>query len=400
MTEILNGTEIAAATSEISLNDEAYEKETNGIHANGGENNLEDDRETQDGQLDDSYPSSQPQTGDQTFIVGSSNVGSRLAGDSVGSRLASFGITAETQSRNDPNQSPAYKPAATTLSLNRSKSQSSVGFGSSTAPAPASSKFTNMTFQDVQQVAAVKADTLKTWSVKTYKCTKQILSEKLGRGTRTVDLELEAKVEILRDTKRKYENLMMLTNVLANHFSSLVQTQKVLSSAFGELSAKSQELQEEFRYNAETQIVLANNGENLLSAIKFFTSNVSTLCSKTMEDTLITISRYEAARLQFDAYRSELETLNLAPRTEANILKQAASQQQFNKQKSIYDKLRDDVNVKLQFLDENRVKVMQKNLLLFHNAISAYFAGNQQQLAAALEQFNIPKPTQSFIEKD
>lgn len=36
-----------------------------------------------------------------------------------------------------------------------------------------------------------------------------------------------------------------------------------------------------------------------------------------------------------------------------------------------------------------QVKVMHKQLLLFHNAISAYFAGNQQQLEQTLRQFNI-----------
>lgn len=36
-----------------------------------------------------------------------------------------------------------------------------------------------------------------------------------------------------------------------------------------------------------------------------------------------------------------------------------------------------------------QVKVMHKQLLLFHNAISAYFAGNQQQLEQTLKQFNI-----------
>lgn len=36
-----------------------------------------------------------------------------------------------------------------------------------------------------------------------------------------------------------------------------------------------------------------------------------------------------------------------------------------------------------------QVKVMHKQLLLFHNAISAYFAGNQQQLEQTLERFNI-----------
>lgn len=60
-------------------------------------------------------------------------------------------------------------------------------------------------------------------------------------------------------------------------------------------------------------------------------------------------------RVEFDAYRSELEVLKLAPRTEANILKQANAQANYNTNKSIYDKLRADVGVKLQFLDENRV---------------------------------------------
>ena len=32
---------------------------------------------------------------------------------------------------------------------------------------------------------------------------------------------------------------------------------------------------------------------------------------------------------------------------------------------------------------------MHKQLLLFHNAISAYFAGNQQQLEQTLVQFNV-----------
>ena len=54
--------------------------------------------------------------------------------------------------------------------------------------------------------------------------------------------------------------------------------------------------QEEFRYNADTQHVLAKNGEALLAAINFFTSGITTLCSKTMEDTLLTVKKYETAR--------------------------------------------------------------------------------------------------------
>ena len=41
------------------------------------------------------------------------------------------------------------------------------------------------------------------------------------------------------------------------------------------------------------------------------------------------------------------------------------------------------------FLSYFQVKVMHKQLLLFHNAISAYFSGNQSALESTLKQFNI-----------
>ena len=33
-----------------------------------------------------------------------------------------------------------------------------------------------------------KMDTIKSWSISTYKCTKQIISERLGKSSRTVDI--------------------------------------------------------------------------------------------------------------------------------------------------------------------------------------------------------------------
>ena len=47
------------------------------------------------------------------------------------------------------------------------------------------------------------------------------------------------------------------------------------------------------------------------------------------------------------------------------------------------------MQIKLKFLDENRVKVMQNQLLLFHNAVAAYFSGNQTALEATMKQFSI-----------
>ncbi|XP_061104652.1 arfaptin-2b isoform X4 [Conger conger] len=238
-------------------------------------------------------------------------------------------------------------------------------------------------------VAVEKFDIMKKWGLNTYKCTKQMISERFGRGSRTVDLELEAQIDVLRDTKRKYENVLRLARALTNHFYSMVQTQHALGDTFADLSQKSPELRDEFGYNAETQKLLCRNGETLLGAINFFVSSINTLVNKTMEDTLMTIKMYENARLEFDAYRADLEELNMGPRDAATLARIDTAQQQYQIHKEKYERLRSDVTIKLKFLEENKVKVMHKQLLLFHNAISAYFAGNQQQLEQTLKQFNI-----------
>lgn len=239
------------------------------------------------------------------------------------------------------------------------------------------------------QQASNKLEQVKNWSINTYKCTRQLLSEKLGKSSRTVDLELESQIEVLRDTQRKYANILRLSRSLANNFYQVVQTQRALGEAFSEQAQRAAELQDEFTYNCETQRALVKNGEVLLGAINFFTSSVNTLCNKTMEDTLTTVKNYETARLEFDAYRADMDHYALAPKDATNIAKAEETKRKFDEQKIKYDKLRSDVAIKLKFLDENRVKVMHKQLLLFHNAISAYFSGNQEALEATLKQFSI-----------
>ncbi|KAM9314449.1 arfaptin-1 isoform 3-T3 [Pholidichthys leucotaenia] len=242
---------------------------------------------------------------------------------------------------------------------------------------------------DLKNPAMEKLDIVRKWSINTYKCTRQILSEKLGRGSRTVDLELEAQIEVLRDNKRKYQNVIKLAQTLASQLSQVMQTQRQLGDAFADLSLKSPELHEEFGYNADTQKLLSKNGETLLGAINFFISSVNTLVDKTIEDTMINIKQYEIARVEYDAYRTDLEELNLGPRDANTMPKIEQSQQQFQIHREKYERMRNDVSVKLKFLEENKVKVLHNQLVLFHNAIAAYYAGNQQQLEQTLKQFHI-----------
>ncbi|KAK9398810.1 arfaptin-1 [Crotalus adamanteus] len=243
--------------------------------------------------------------------------------------------------------------------------------------------------EEVKNPAMEKLELVRKWSLNTYKCTRQIISEKLGRGSRTVDFELEAQIEILRENKKKYENVLKLAQTLSTQLSQMVHTQRQLGDVFADLSLKSLELHEEFGYNADTQKLLAKNGETLLSAINFFIASVNTLVNKTIEDTLLTVKQYESARIEYDAYRTDLEELNLGPRDANTLPKIEQSQQLFQIHKEKYDKMRNDVSVKLKFLEENKVKVLHNQLVLFHNAIAAYFSGNQKQLEQTLKLFHI-----------
>lgn len=57
-----------------------------------------------------------------------------------------------------------------------------------------------------------------------------------------MDLELEAQIELLRDNKKKYQNVIKLAQMLANQLSQIMQTQRQLGDAFADLSLKSPEL--------------------------------------------------------------------------------------------------------------------------------------------------------------
>ena len=211
--------------------------------------------------------------------------------------------------------------------------------------------------QSMQQRRSRTAS-FREWTSHQVKITKQIMSEKFGRGTRTVDSTLDDRIESLRDTQRKYSQLLILTNHFQSAFSQVLETQKSLAEQFAFLSVRSPDLHTEFSFNSEAQKRTAQNGETLLEALKLFFSNVQTICSKTIEDTLQTVKVYESTRLNYDAYRNDLEALQKqanASQSQQALARLASTSEEFEKHKNTFEKLRNDVDIKLKLLDENKV---------------------------------------------
>lgn len=60
-------------------------------------------------------------------------------------------------------------------------------------------------------------------------------------------------------------------------------------------------------------------------------------------------------RLEFDAYRSDLEELSLGPRDAATMVRIDMAQHDYQVHRDKYERLRSDVTIKLKFLEENKV---------------------------------------------
>lgn len=85
---------------------------------------------------------------------------------------------------------------------------------------------------EAKSATVAKIQDIKNWSISTYKCTKQLISEKLGKSSRTVDTELESQIELLREVQHKYLNILRLSRALSSHFQHVVITQVLYHTLF------------------------------------------------------------------------------------------------------------------------------------------------------------------------
>lgn len=78
-----------------------------------------------------------------------------------------------------------------------------------------------------------------------------------------------------------------------------------------------------------------------------------------------------ACRLEFDAYRSDLEELSLGPRDAAAMVRIEMAQHDYQIHRDKYERLRSDVTIKLKFLEENKVDSFP---FVFFKHLLAHFA--------------------------
>lgn len=310
-------------------------------------------------------------------------------------------------------------------------------------------------------------DSIKEWSINSFKCAKQILNEKRGIGSITSDVQLQSDIEQLKNNQHRLIRFLKIAQQMKTHYTNLVNDQKQLTNLMNEMSIKSfqisninynsngqsssssgksskklngkhivanfsslgNNLSSTFSSNSTTRhstqpetsgqpgymndlipiidhikssnvnvtddfkrssIVLktsVQNGERLIAALNCFCSNLSTLIYKTMDDTIATIKQLESVRLDYDAERNSLNSISSS--LPYSSMATAYSSDRLELAKARYDQLRIDVQIKMQFLEENTIKVVHRQLALFNSAFTSYSSGNTAALEATLKDFSI-----------
>lgn len=131
----------------------------------------------------------------------------------------------------ETHQAPTLFPRSVSMPLPNNNNVGAVqtSMSDSLSTAGAEQHLTGLNSNSEMRSATVaKIEHIKNWSISTYKCTKQMISEKLGKSSRTVDTELESQIDLLRDVQRKYLNILRLSRALSSHFQHVVITQVII----------------------------------------------------------------------------------------------------------------------------------------------------------------------------
>ncbi|KAH7701667.1 Arfaptin-like domain containing protein, partial [Aphelenchoides avenae] len=232
---------------------------------------------------------------------------------------------------------------------------------------------------DLTQVTD-KLDKLKKWTVTTYKTTKQSVFEQLGKVDKTVDKELETKIDDLRELHRRYKEVSSTAQAFATHLTQTNTLQRSLAEAMYQLSLREDSLKTDLSMG-DTLRSVCHNGDQFLRSLGHFTSSLQTLCDKTFEDTLMTIQQHDQARLEFDVCRHELILLQQNPSATRPAIEE--KERSCNEAREKYDRTKEDVRVKMALLEEHRIDQMRKQLSEFHRTMAEYYSGNAKALDSA-----------------
>jgi len=212
------------------------------------------------------------------------------------------------------------------------------------------------------------AEKVATEAAKTFRVTKQIVGERYGQATRTIDQEVQEKMQDMLHRRKKYTKLHTLADSLTKDYAKFAQSQLNFGECLKDVGVNTPELHDMLIHIGDTQSRIAQESQQMQLSLSRFSCGIQTLVEKTMQDSQQSSARLQQIRLEYDAIRQDLESQR--HRNMGGVA--VEMQHKFQQIQDNYAKGREELLVKLQLLDENRVRVLKDNSLALDQATANY----------------------------
>jgi len=193
-----------------------------------------------------------------------------------------------------------------------------------------------------------------------------------GQAKGTVDPELQAKIEKLKTIHDQYEKLETLAKQLLNNFTSFSESVKSIGDHFYETGVKEAgPLADQLRQSGELHRGLEKQSSDFITSLSKLVDVVSTFKGAAVEDTMINLQRYTAARQEYDGALLNLHDAKMG--TAPSPERIAESELLASESKKLMEKLGEDLNTKVIMLNEKRVQDLSLRLSEYVSSLQSYY---------------------------
>lgn len=220
-----------------------------------------------------------------------------------------------------------------------------------------------------------------------YVSTKQRVLEAIGRSdspSLIENPELNDKIEKLYSQKASYERLIDLTIKYRNQFEEITKTQHQLATYFLEASVKEkEELWIKLQKIGETHRSMAKFRESHVKHYDQFLDTLTTFKEKAIADAIESVKKFEEIRLEYDGWRRQIKELEeekakgSSAKLEGKITSAKANEEEKRK---AFERARDDLNIKLDILEEKRILDMHKYFETYIVSVTGFYSSIQGSL--------------------
>ncbi|XP_011303731.1 PRKCA-binding protein isoform X2 [Fopius arisanus] len=207
---------------------------------------------------------------------------------------------------------------------------------------------------------------------------------------------LVQRLTALQRTENLYRGLVSHAKSMLHAFFDLTQIYKVFGDAFAAIGVREPQprASEAFRQFGEQHRQMEKFGVTMLKALKPILSDLGTYLHKAIPDTRLTISKYADAKFEYLSYCLKVKELDDEEQSYAALQEPLYRVETGNYEyrlvlrcrqeaRSRFAKLRADVLVKLELLDNKHVQDVVWQLQKFASGLSKYYANTRELLDSA-----------------